>query len=762
MSNMSKSSDCASPPNWILGGGVTAAESNNKRSIFGKQTQKKYCVRRNIEADENSSQHNHRLSDNRFQESSLSDMVVKASIPTATNDELNELSIEVEHKPSPLKAGVSQAVSRKTQLTPPRTPNNADDSSNLSIPPPITTVGYQNFLSPNMSPLTPAGKAPKLNIDGYHNFLFKISDAEESCSGDGTNTKEYAVQFDPLVRQYNNEPHSSTIPIEDDVKSPRISQDSHHHAQALLLSLAFFFIWSPQNLLAPNLTQAAHDFGYGDNTHARDLYLGSNLALASSVLSLPFSALIGFASDVVSSRRILISVTTLVGGMAAIATGMSTTYPQLILSRFVGGSCMSGSVPVVFSLLSDWFDDKDRNAASSGFTAMMAGGMILGQVYAGCTGPTAGWRHSFYMSGILTIILSILVMVCVREPIRGGKEEVLREMLARGRKYEKKLTWSQFVSSMTNHSSNCLLMLQGFFSNIPWGVMFVFLNDFLSQEKGLTVPDATFIVAVFGVGCAVGGILGGYLGSLASRVDRRYLPLFMALTTLLGVGPFLALLDDSSYDHASFMPCIYAFAGGCLASMPSVNVRPCIINVNPPEIRGAALTCANLIISAARGAGPSFFTTILMGVWGFNRALGLNIMIIAFWTITSIQLALLAKTLPLDQERMETELANYAMSSMDVGYGSIAVDDDTRNGVESYCDDTNFDCDRSLYSIENQASSFDATAAMQSIQFVGDSLHEIGDDLRQVVTNRPVFARRRTVGGHGRRPQPSSQRSITE
>jgi len=166
----------------------------------------------------------------------------------------------------------------------------------------------------------------------------------------------------------------------------------------------------------------------------------------------------------------LISVTTFVGGMAAIATGMSTTYPQLILSRFVGGSCMSGSVPVVFSLLSDWFDDKDRNAASSGFTAMMGAGMILGQVYAGCTGPTAGWRHSFYISGILTIILSILVMVCVREPMRGGKEEVLREMLARGRKYEKKLTWSQFVSSMTNHSSNCLLLLQGFFCNIPCDV----------------------------------------------------------------------------------------------------------------------------------------------------------------------------------------------------------------------------------------------------------------------------------------------------
>jgi len=402
----------------------------------------------------------------------------------------------------------------------------------------------------------------------------RISDADESSTD---STKEYAVQFDPTITRYSNASDPSTSPT-GNMNSARKSQDSHHHAQALLLSLAFFFIWSPQNLLAPNLTQAAYDFGYGDDTRARDLYLGSNLALASSVLSLPVSAFIGFASDVVSSRRILISVTTFVGGMAAIATGMSTTYPQLIVSRFIGGSCMSGSVPVVFSLLSDWFDDKDRNAASSGFTAMMGAGILLGQVYAGYTGVSAGWRHSFYTSGILTMFFAILVMICVREPVRGGKERVLREMLARGGKYDRKLTWSQFVSSMTTHPSNCLLMLQGFFCNIPWGVMFVFLNDFLSQEKGLSVPDATFIIAAFGVGCAVGGILGGFLGGLASNADRRYLPLFMALTTLLGIGPFIALLDDPNYDHAGLIPCFYAFAGGCLASMPSVNVRPCIIN----------------------------------------------------------------------------------------------------------------------------------------------------------------------------------------
>jgi len=83
---------------------------------------------------------------------------------------------------------------------------------------------------------------------------------------------------------------------------------------------------------------------------------------------------------------------------------------------------------------------------------------------------------------------------------------------------------------------------------------------------------------------------------------------------------------------------------------------------------------------------------------------------------------------------METELANYAMASMDVGYGSISevLDDNgtSRDGIESnYDDNTTFDGDRSLFSIENQAASFDAIAARQSLEFVGESLREIGDGL---------------------------------
>lgn len=586
-----------SPPSLI---GDTADEhvdvvQQSKRSIFGRKERKKYNVR--IHQNNNNSMQQ-QLQNNGIASPLSTLEMEEANIPTPSTWAMDSNSHVV--TPSPLHASQQlPSFSHEVITTPPRT----------AIPP-IEMLDYRKKLSPiAMSPITPARipdhyynreESHHLDIianEFANNDEYNATTLNHTRRGNGNG--QHHVNLLPNIKNYTNIKETNSTKL-----SSSTTLEGHYHSQAFLLSLAFFFVWTPQNLLSPNLTQSALDFGF-ENDNERDLYLGSYLALASSVLSLPVSAGIGIASDVVSSRRILISVTTLVGGLAAIWTSMATTYPQLILSRFINGAAMSGSVPVVFSLLSDWFDDEERNAASSGFTAMMGAGIILGQVFAGWTGPTVGWRYSFLASGTVTILLAIVTMICLREPIRGGKEKVLQKMIAQGTRYDKKLTWKQFSSSMTRNTSNFLLIIQGFFCNIPWGMMFVFLNDFLSQEKGLTVSDATFILAIFGFGCAAGGILGGYLGGLANSANRSYLPLFMALTTYLGIMPFLALINDPTYHDGSWRPCLYAFAGGCLASMPIVNIRPCIINCNPPEIRGAALTAANLVINAARGTGVS-------------------------------------------------------------------------------------------------------------------------------------------------------------
>ena len=395
------------------------------------------------------------------------------------------------------------------------------------------------------------------------------------------------------------------------------------HFQSFILSLAFLAVWLPQNVMAPNLTQMADYFEF--DASQRDTLLGANIALATGVLSLPISGVIGFLADIVKSRRDLFSLTVFMGGLASLSCGLSRTYTELYFARFINGGCMAGCTPIAFSMLGDLFETAERNMASSALTAMMGVGMVAGQVVAGMIGPSLGWKLPFHLSAVLCWITSIAVLLLVDEPVRGGKEEVIQEMLKKGKAYDRRLTLSGFMHAMQHNSSNVILMLQGFFCSLPWGIIFVFLNDYLSQEQGLSVKAATFLVFIFGLGCAAGGLFGGIGGQYFSTPKISHLPIFMAVTTLLGIFPFLGLLD-AKFNVAGLYPMFLAFSGGMMANLPSVNVRPCLINVNPPEMRGAALTAANSVINLARGFGP-FFLTSMCSIFDVDRQFSFNVLV---------------------------------------------------------------------------------------------------------------------------------------
>jgi len=547
----------------------------------------------------------------------------------------------------------------------------------------------------------------------------------------GRNTSSasaYSTNTYQKQQKYANFPQPPTTSC----KQRRVKKDPHLHAQTLVLAMAFFALWSPQNLMAPNLTQMAEYFKF--SADERDLYLGANIAFATGVLSLPVSALLGFMADVVTSRKRLYALTVMLGAISSICTGLSETYTQLYFARFLCGGFMAGAVPIAFSLLGDLFDAKDRNAASSGLTAMMGGGILFGQVFAGMIGDTQGWKQPFYVSGVLSIVTSFMVMVFVREPVRGGKEKVLQEMIAKGTRYERKLTAEGFFHAMTQNKTNVILMIQGFFTSIPWGVIYTFLNDYLSQEKGLSVPAATILVLWFGLGAASGGIAGGYLGMKAMKMNRSMLPILMAVSTFLGIFPFLGLLDFE-FHSATFLGAVLGYSGGFIANLPSVNVRPCLINVNPPETRGAAMTAANLIISVARGLGP-LLITLSQAMFGMTRQYSFNMVLIVFWSITTVLLLFLAKTFPSDQDAMDAELARYAESMINrvkqadeedvtkpLRLEDIRAIDDP--DMISLYDDLTMVGENSIVSIEDRMTSFDAAAAKESWSFLEGALREI-------------------------------------
>ena len=97
-----------------------------------------------------------------------------------------------------------------------------------------------------------------------------------------------------------------------------------------LLAFMNLFLFADQNLMAPNLTQIAHDFGF-DNTQ-RDLLLGGNISFVFWVLGGIVSLGIGYLTDLISRRNLFVLVV-LVGEIPCLLTGFAQNYTQLFWLR---------------------------------------------------------------------------------------------------------------------------------------------------------------------------------------------------------------------------------------------------------------------------------------------------------------------------------------------------------------------------------------------------------------------------------------------
>ena len=177
--------------------------------------------------------------------------------------------------------------------------------------------------------------------------------------------------------------------------------------------------------------------------------------------------------------------------------------------------------------------------------------------------------------------------------------------------------------------TNILLFAQCIPGSVPWGVLFVFMNDFLAQDKGLTVEQATMMISLFGIGAAVGGAIGGVLGQYMYNVRSRNLSLFMGIVQLCSV-PLMWRIIDAEYTSMNLaMNVVIILFAGCIASMAGTNVRFLLINVNEPDTRGFVMSIFDVFNNIGRGLGP-LMVTWMVGAMG-SRARGYDIAMTAWW-----------------------------------------------------------------------------------------------------------------------------------
>ena len=458
-----------------------------------------------------------------------------------------------------------------------------------------------------------------------------------------------------------------------------------------MLCAAMFFIYSDQNLMAPNLTAIGHFFGYSDDE--RDAKLGGQISVAFFLLGLPAALIIGVLCDVVERKRVLVW-TLIIGQGPCLLTVFVTEFWQLFILRTLTGVAVGGALPLVYSISGDLFPPSSRSYASAVVGICSSLGGMAGQGVAGFLGPRYGWRLPFAVVAAPGLLVA---RACTRSP-RNPREAA---RTARGRGFGRRrfgrrrdgvgfgrrgrgvrggrgsssakrpaaaaaaaaasaglvasfaaLLGSFFAKTrrIMSRPTNVLGFLQGIPGCVPWSIIGVFMNDYLAVDKGLGVELATSLMMAFGLGAMFGTISGGVLGQWLYNARRWFMTAFMGVAAVAGIFPWLYLVDADDYGSGDGGVVGFKFfvaaVAGCLASMTGVNVRAMTVNVNAPRDRGTAFAWFNLTDDLGKGLGP-VLSAWLIGKMGRERAFRVGFW---FWLPCGALCAACGLTMRADEE----------------------------------------------------------------------------------------------------------------
>eukprot|EP00892_Ulva_mutabilis_P007444 jgi/Ulvmu1/5071/UM021_0088.1 len=438
----------------------------------------------------------------------------------------------------------------------------------------------------------------------------------------------------------------------------------------VMFAVSTALLFADQNLLAPNLTDAAKSLGL--NELEKDQYLGGVTNFVFFAVGAPASVLVGYLISRGWDRPKLLWICVVLGEAPCIATIFVTTFPQLLLTRAVTGIAVGGAAPIVFALLSDIYPPDRRVLVSTLVLFSTGAGSLVGQTIAGMSG--LDWRLPFAIIGVPSIAVATLMVLTTRDPQRGAAEPALQEAFADETfEYDERLTWHKF-KVLIRVPTNFLVIGQGGFGCWAWGVVLAYLNDYLAEE-GLTKTAATAVFMVFSIGNAFGGILGGVAGHYVWKWRVGALPMFAGVSVWIGTPPLLWLINADVTAIPAAAVYAIAFIAGVTASVAGVEIRPLLMNCNEPEARGIVLALQATLDDLGKGLGPALVAVLISWMGrkaAFNVAIcgwlpcGLMLVVAGLYTRRDVDA--MSERLVRNAQALHTQVELSGFATTDAGF----------------------------------------------------------------------------------------------
>ena len=306
--------------------------------------------------------------------------------------------------------------------------------------------------------------------------------------------------------------------------------------------------------------------------------LGIPLALFYVIMGIPLSWLCDR-----TNRRNLLAASVAAWSLMTALTGYTRGYFDLLLARIGVGVGEAGGTPACNSIIADYFPADRRSMAMTVFALGAPIGAWLGSDIAGLVSTQHGWRAAFLVLGIPGIILALIIMVTIKEPVRGRLDAVSEDKAPTVMETLRFL-WSQ-------KSAVHAMMGAGLSAFWGWGLLWftpLFIQRTYGMDEGAAGGLLGQIYLVGGIGAS---LVTAYVVARPSFTDPRKISQLLAVVTALGTVP--SFLAYYTYDLGVaklmwwlFIPTIYFYIGPAMALCQ---------NLAAPKMRAMSIAISLLI-----------------------------------------------------------------------------------------------------------------------------------------------------------------------
>lgn len=304
-----------------------------------------------------------------------------------------------------------------------------------------------------------------------------------------------------------------------------------------VLMLAYTLSFLDRQILALLVTDIKADLDISDTQIG--LLQGLAFSLFYTTLGIPIARL----ADT-GNRRNLIAVGVCVWSVMTMACGFARSVAALTLARMGVGVGEATLTPAAYSIITDYFPREQLSRALSfyamgvyigGGIAFAAGGHVVAFLSSLVFDPSsflhgmAGWQLAFIVAGLPGVLLSGLILLLIREPVRKAHE-------TSGKAGDNQIPIREAVRYLMDHWREYFPVYAGFSLHaIAIFATFAWLPTQLIREHGMSVAEAgqTVGLSIFALGC-LGVVAGGMICDRLLARGWSDAPLIIGLVSAIG------------------------------------------------------------------------------------------------------------------------------------------------------------------------------------------------------------------------------------